>query len=168
MLIALIALALVSCIGGANKQEPTPTPWPIPISTPTFEPAPKTPTPTLAPESLQFSTSGWKTDFEKHSVPLSEIFSGGPGRDEIPPIDAPMFLSVAENPRILEKDEPVIVLEIDGEVKAYPLRIMIWHEIVNDEVAGVPVVSNLLSALQYGYRVRPSGEQRGPGFRDDR
>ena len=40
----------------------------------------------------------------------------------------------------MDKDEPVIVLEIDGEAKAYPLRILIWHEIVNDEVAGVPVV----------------------------
>ena len=91
VLIALTALASVSCIGGAAEQEPTPTPWPIPSPTPTFEPAPKTPTPTPAPESLQFSTSGWKTDFEKHSVPLSEIFSGGPGRDEIAPIDAPSF-----------------------------------------------------------------------------
>ena len=98
------------------------------------------PTPTPAPKSLQFSTGGWKTDFERHSVPLAEIFSGGPGRDEIPPIDAPMFLSVAENPRILDKEEPVIVLEIDGEARAYPLRILIWHEIVNDELAEVPVV----------------------------
>ena len=51
-----------------------------------------------------------------------------------------MFLNVAENPHVPEKEEPVIVLEIDGEAKAYPLRILIWHEIVNDELAGVPVV----------------------------
>ena len=63
---------------------------------------------------------------------------GGPGRDEIAPIDAPMFLNVAENPRALDKEEPVIVLEIDGEAKAYPLRILIWHEIVNDELVLLP------------------------------
>ncbi len=141
ILFTLTALASVSCAGGLfSGEDPTATPWPIPSPTPTFEPAPKTPTPTPEPQTFQFTTAGWKTDFENRSVPLSEIFSGGPGRDEIAPIDAPKFLSVSENPRALEKEEPVIVLEIDGEAKAYPLSILIWHEIVNDELAGVPVV----------------------------
>ena len=40
----------------------------------------------------------------------------------------------------MEKEEPVIVLSIDGKARAYPLRILIWHEIVNDDLVGVPVV----------------------------
>ena len=39
----------------------------------------------------------------------------------------------------LDEREPVIVIEIDGDARAYPARILLWHEIVNDEVGGVPV-----------------------------
>lgn len=79
-----------------------------------------------------------KTDFEKTSVAFSEIISGGPPKDGIPPIDNPQFVSVDEVDD-LPDTEPVIGLTIDGEMKAYPLRILMWHEIVNDVLAGVPV-----------------------------
>src|SRR5688572_27142001 len=49
-------------------------------------------TPVLLDDDLHVSTSGWKTDFSKHSVPLSEISSGGPPRDGIPPIDQPRYV----------------------------------------------------------------------------
>ena len=39
----------------------------------------------------------------------------------------------------MKDEEPVMSLELNGEVKAYPLSILIWHEIVNDEVGGIPV-----------------------------
>jgi len=81
----------------------------------------------------------WRTDFSRHSVPLSEIVSGGPPRDGIPPIDQPRFESADEADRWLDDRHPVVVVEADGEVKAYPLGILIWHEIVNDEVGGQPV-----------------------------
>ncbi len=87
----------------------------------------------------QFSTGGWKTDFSKHSVPLEEISSGGPPRDGIPPIDAPKFESVERANSWLKPREPVIHLEVGGEARAYPLQILIWHEIVNDVVGDVPV-----------------------------
>jgi Protein of unknown function (DUF3179) len=77
------------------------------------------------------------TDFSKHGVPLNEIISGGPPRDGIPSIDAPTFVPVAEAE--LSDREPVIGLIVDGDARAYPLRILIWHEIVNDVVGGVPV-----------------------------
>lgn len=78
------------------------------------------------------------TDFSKSSIPLDEITSGGPPRDGIPPIDEPVFLPVAEAAG-LPDTEPVIGLVIGGDARAYPLRVLIWHEIVNDEVGGVPV-----------------------------
>ena len=81
----------------------------------------------------------WLTDFSRHSVPLSEIVSGGPPRDGIPPIDRPRFESADEADRWLDDRHPVLVIEAGDDVKAYPLGILIWHEIVNDEVGGRPV-----------------------------
>jgi Protein of unknown function (DUF3179) len=83
-------------------------------------------------------TAGWKTDFSKHSVPLSEFRSGGPGKDGIPAIDEPKFISVGVAD-FLEPQEPVIALELNGDARAYPIQILVWHEIVNDVVGGVPV-----------------------------
>ena len=71
-------------------------------------------------------------------VDPGDIISGGPPPDGIPPIDEPRFLSPDEV-RFLADDEPVLAVEIEGDARAYPLQIMTWHEIVNDEVGGVPV-----------------------------
>ena len=79
------------------------------------------------------------TDFGKALVDLSEIASGGPPKDGIPPIDAPEFDDAGAAARWLDPREPVIVLTVGGETRAYPLQILIWHEIVNDTVGGVPV-----------------------------
>jgi len=87
-----------------------------------------------------FRTAGWDTNFCLHSVPYDEIFSGGPPRDGIPPIDSPRFETVDSADNWLEDLEPLIILEINDEVRAYPLQILIWHEIVNDEFEGKPVV----------------------------
>ena len=93
-------------------------------------------------ESLRkagISTRGWETDFSRHTVPFEEILSGGPPRDGIPPIDEPKFIDFDEADRYLGRLEPVISFEINGDVRAYPLQILTWHEIVNDVVGGVPV-----------------------------
>ena len=87
-----------------------------------------------------FQTSGWDTNFCLHSVPYDEIFPGGPPRDGIPPIDSPRFESVESADNWIGDLEPVILLEVDGDARAYPLQILIWHEIVNDEVGDQPVV----------------------------
>ena len=96
------------------------------------------PTPELDGD-IRFSTYGWKTDFSKHSVPLSEIISGGPGKDGIPPIDEPVFISPGEAAELLGDRKPVVAVEINGEAKAYPIEILMWHEIVNDTIGDVPV-----------------------------
>jgi hypothetical protein len=93
-----------------------------------------------ASDSPAFSTSGWKTDFNRHCVPLSEISSGGPPRDGIPPLDRPVFVATSAADSWLRPTEPVIAVA-DGEVaRAYPLQILIWHEIVNDTLGGKPIV----------------------------
>ncbi len=71
-------------------------------------------------------------------VDPDEIISGGPPPDGIPPIDEPSFLPTGAV-SFLADDEPVLALEIDGDARAYPIQVMIWHEIVNDTVGGTPV-----------------------------
>lgn len=89
-------------------------------------------------ERIPFDTSEWKTDFKKHSVPLSEIRSGGPPKDGIPAIERPSFDSVEAAGKWLKANEPVVLFVQNGEARAYPLQILIWHEIVNDTVGGTP------------------------------
>ena len=79
-----------------------------------------------------------KTDFSRTSVEFSEIFSGGPPKDGIPSIDSPRFVPVAEYSGAGDT-EPVISFAHGGDARAYPLRVLIWHEIVNDTVGGLPV-----------------------------
>ena len=78
------------------------------------------------------------TDFSRHSVAYDEIVSGGPSKDGIPAIDRPSFSPVSKA-KDLAPNEPVISVQIGGEARAYPLRVMIWHEIDNDTVGGMPI-----------------------------
>lgn len=92
--------------------------------------------PALAAERWQ---AEWpRTDFARHTVPLDEIMSGGPPKDGIPAIDEPQFVPAAAVTDIAPQ-EPVIGLVIGGQARAYPLRILHWHEIVNDVVGGTPL-----------------------------
>lgn len=89
------------------------------------------------PQIQRWKFEGWnKTNFEKRQVPLDEILSGGPPRDGIPPIYNPTFESIAEASKWLPDSEPVLVFQEDKVAKAYPYRVLIWHEIVNDEYQG--------------------------------
>jgi hypothetical protein len=72
-------------------------------------------------------------------VPLDQIVSGGPPPDGIPSIDDPKFISVQEANGRLEDSELILGLNINGDIRAYPLQILVWHEIVNDKIGGVPV-----------------------------
>jgi Protein of unknown function (DUF3179) len=85
---------------------------------------------------LRVSADGWKTDFSRHSVPLGEFIPGGPPRDGIPPIDDPRPVSVLAADRWLDDREPVLAVEVAGRARAYPVQILVWHEIVNDRLGG--------------------------------
>ena len=80
------------------------------------------------------------TDFETTSVESwVEILSGGPAKDGIPALTDPGFHVVADEAGLTGR-EPVITLEMEGEIpRAYPIRYLTWHEIVNDTVGGIPV-----------------------------
>jgi len=113
------------------ETEPSETPLGIPTAT-------NTDLPDEAPPSG--ATREFTTDFSVHSIPYSEVLSGGPPKDGIPAIDSPGFVNIAEADEWLEDAEPVILIERNGDARAYPIQILMWHEIVNDEVGGEPVV----------------------------
>jgi hypothetical protein len=116
-----VVLALASCTG----HEPAASP---PVS-----PAP--PASPAEPDPAQ-----WRTDFDRlaEGVRLADFIQAARGRDAIPALDRPSVVPVASVDWI-GADEPVIALGMDGEWRAYPLQIMLWHEIVNDDLAGIPV-----------------------------
>ena len=88
--------------------------------------------------------SNWKyewpnTDFSKKSIEYSEILSGGPGKDGIPAILKPQFYKVSDEQNLGSR-EPVMTVELAGQVpRAYPIRYLMWHEIVNDVIGDVPI-----------------------------
>ena len=87
-----------------------------------------------------FYTFEWpKTNFRIRTIPLSKFTGGGPGKDDIPPIDEPKFETVAQADQWLQDREAVEVVEIGGDARAYPQQILIWHELVNDTVGDKPV-----------------------------
>ena len=99
----------------------------------------------LAATTANASPEFWKyewpdTDFETTTVESwTEIMSGGPPKDGIPAIDDPQFIDIADETDI-DPREPVITVALDGErARAYPIRYLMWHEIVNDQIGDTPV-----------------------------
>ncbi|MEZ5220556.1 MAG: DUF3179 domain-containing protein [Ilumatobacteraceae bacterium] len=108
------------------------------------------------PSALLAARGGTVHGLPEPEVSLFELTSGGPPPDGIPPIDEPRFVAAADVD-FLADDEPVLAIEIDGDARAYPVQVMIWHEIVNDTVGGVPIAVTYCplcnSAIAYDRRV---------------
>lgn len=126
-----VLLFLSACATAVNPPASTDIP-----------PSPKNSvTPTLLPDEPPpaGAESEFKTDFSKHNVSYSEILSGGPPKDGIPALDSSQFVSVSEADAWLKPVEPVILVQVGDDAKAYPIQILIWHEIANDTVGGEPL-----------------------------
>ena len=125
-------------LSAAPTSSLMPTPSAKPTSSPT--PFPKV-SPTLLPEERPptGATVEFSTDFSKHSVPYTDILSGGPPKDAIPAIDDPQHVPIGEADEWLKPREPVVLVEQNGQARAYPLQILMWHEIANDSLGDVPV-----------------------------
>lgn len=78
-------------------------------------------------------------DFSKHSIPLDEIRSGGPPRDGIPALTNPEYVPAAKAD-YMRPGEQVLGVSLNGVARAYPTRILSWHEVVNDEFGEEPVL----------------------------
>ena len=77
-------------------------------------------------------------DFSKSIIPVENIRGGGPPKDGIPALFNPEYLTAKAADKLLKPDEKVLGLNIKGVSRAYPIRIMSWHELVNDEIGGFP------------------------------
>ncbi|CAN5789063.1 DUF3179 domain-containing protein [soil metagenome] len=101
-------------------------------------------------------------DLSKASIPVDEILAGGPPRDGIPALTDPRFESVGQASQWMRDDDRLLALEAAGEAKAYPLRILVWHEIVNDRIADRPVLVTYCPLCGTGMAFDPvvRGERR--------
>lgn len=138
------ALLATACTNPSSESTPTPTPTETTQTTADSQPMTTDPValPQVASSPVEPGSSGFDDplpdDLPPPLVPRDELVSGGPPPDGIPAIDDPRFIRV-EEVTTLTDDEPVLSLEVEGEARAYPVGILIWHEIVNDTIAGIPV-----------------------------
>jgi hypothetical protein len=151
---AVLLVVLTACApSGEQAAQPAPSPTSSTIEATTTTTVPdegeaETSTPTTRPDlgnrsALDLFAGGnngaqYPSTFPAPMIDTSELLRGQVP-DGIPALDSPQFVSVAEADAYLENDEAVVVLNIDGDVRAYPAQILIWHEIVNDVVGGIPV-----------------------------
>ena len=84
--------------------------------------------------AMNFLNFDLKTNTSKASIDLSLVLSGGPGKDGIPAINNPKFISLNEVDT--NGDERGILLNSDNEQRFYPYTILVWHEIINDRFDG--------------------------------
>ena len=112
---------------------------------------------------LSVNISHWReTDFRRWTVDPDEILSSGAGRNGVQPIYQPQFRSVLDTVTDeamrswLTLDHPVVVVEINGDARAYPLGILTFHEVVNDVIAGQPV---LVTYSPLGYTTMAFGRE---------
>jgi hypothetical protein len=94
---------------------------------------------TSAVASIFLAASALAWDFEKHSIPVEDIHSGGPPKDGIPALLEPKFVPAGEA-GFLRGEDRVLGFEREGEARAYPIRILSWHELVNDQVGDEPIL----------------------------
>lgn len=115
-------------------------------STPTPEPTPK-PTPSTTPP-----TGGGPLYMPRSAETVAENITGVVGQDSIPAIDEPKMVAADE----MEMDDGEIVFGLarNGVARAYPQRILVWHEIANDVVGGEPLTISYcpLTGTAMGFR----------------
>jgi len=88
---------------------------------------------------ILFPLLAWGWDFSRHSVPVEDILSGGPPKDGIPALTEPEFIKV-DKADFMREDDQVLGVYLNGIARAYPTRILSWHEIVNDRFKDIPVL----------------------------
>ena len=141
----------------APTSAPSPTPEEVPEPVLVTVPQIESSEPLDVPSALKVP---WDPRNPEPLVNIDDIRSGGPPPDGIPPIDEPRF-EPADTVTWLEGREPVLVLEIGNEARAYPIQVMTWHELVNDTFGDRPVTVSYCplcnSAVAYDRRLPSQG-----------
>ncbi len=138
-----VVILLEACIPGRSIiEEPDKKAIPDEVSESTVLPTEvPEPTPFIFEDAIPAEAiSEFSTDFSRRSVSFDEILSGGPPKDGIPSIDSPRYVSIEEADEWIESAEPVIALNINNEARAYPIQILMWHEIANDFLGGEAII----------------------------
>ena len=104
---------------------------------PTSQPPATTPATPPPQEEYEIKVT---PDGVKYIVDPDKIVGGGPPKDGIPSIDNPKFVTLDEADQWIEDNELVLGITYKGIKRVYPLQIMVWHEIVNDVIAGDPLL----------------------------
>lgn len=79
-------------------------------------------------------------DLTKHSIPLGEIRAGGPPKDGIPSLTDPVFVT-ADKAVFMKDSDRILGIARGDEAKAYPVKILNWHEAVNDRIGGSAILA---------------------------
>ncbi len=142
VVVAVVSLAAAAC-GGGSEPATTGEPSPAPTSPTSTSSSPRTVVDQIPGDPPEAGAASALDDMDDPSFPdplvdPAEIRSGGPPPDGIPPIDEPRFEPVTDVDW-LDDDEPVLVLEVGDDARAYPVQVMTWHEIVNDTFGDDPV-----------------------------
>jgi len=103
------------------------------------------------------------TDFSDISIDLNNLTQGNVGKDDIPDIPEPKFIPVTDA-KLNDSDKGVLV-DITGSKRFYPLNILIWHEVINDFMAGVPYAVTYSPFCNSIAVYRSSTEDQGLKFR---
>ncbi len=124
LILLILSLLLLASLFGCTR------------STPTSQPPPTTPTtPSQGEYDIKTDSSGLK-----YIVDPDKLVGGGPRKDGIPSIDNPKFVPLDEADQWIEDNELVLGITYKGVKRVYPLQIMVWHEIVNEIIAGDPLL----------------------------
>jgi hypothetical protein len=114
-------------------------------------------------EGIQVTANG-----VKYLVNPNKIRGGGPPKDGIPSIDNPKYVSVEDADQWIEDNELVMAIDYKGVKRVYPLQIMVWHEIVNDEIAGDKILITWCplcgSAIAFESKIEIDGERKEVEF----
>lgn len=129
-LAAAASISLAGCVGASPESNSTPTAQPAGTTSPT-----STSAGTTGDDALPLAETPLPLPMSPEEL-ANHAISGGPPKDGIPSIDDPSFEAAAEVGNRLDPGDIVFGVERDGEAKAYPQYILVWHEIVNDTIAG--------------------------------
>ena len=89
-------------------------------------------------QTPQYFGLDWVTEWGIRLIDLDEL-SQGAARDAIPAISGPLYWTLEEALQVYTDNVPLVQVNVNGDIRAFPLEILTWHEIVNDTIGGVPV-----------------------------